>query len=95
MNQYQAGKLASQHRDELRVLAAHHGDARQAQAARRARTAHRTLAARRAQAGRQARTARRAGEVVATRAQRHRMRRRTGWALVALGLRLAYAAGED
>jgi len=95
VNQYQAGKLASQHRAELLVLAAHHDDARQARAAGRARTAHQTQAAPNAQAGRQARAARQAGEVLATRAQRHRIRRRAGWALVALGLRLAYAAGED
>ena len=83
MNQYQAGKLASQHGSELRTRAAHHGDIRQARAARRAL------------AGRRARPARQAGEVLASRAQRHRIRRRTGWALIALGLRLAYAAGED
>ena len=71
MNQYQAGKLASQHRADLLELAARHGDARQARAAGRA------------------------GEVLVARAQRHRIRRRAGWALVGLGLRLAYAAGED
>ena len=27
--------------------------------------------------------------------RRHMIRRRAGWALVSLGLRLAYAAGED
>lgn len=46
------------------------------------------------QAG-QARQARQAWQAPARRGRRHMIRRRAGWALVALGLRLAYEAGED
>ena len=54
----------------------------------------RTLAARSGHS-RQAHRARRPGQALAHPGHRHRMRRRAGWALVSLGLRLAYAAGED
>jgi hypothetical protein len=89
--------MSSQHGDELRALADRAGQA-QAQAARRAQARRRAQAAcgARAQAaGQAARPARPEGPGLAPRARRRRFRRRTGWALVALGLRLAYAAGED
>jgi hypothetical protein len=68
---YQAEKLASQHRSDLRAVSA------------------------RAEYARQARQARRSGHAPAHQGGRHLIRRRAGWALVSLGLRLAYAAGED
>lgn len=74
MNPYQAEKIASQHRSELRALSARCGHARQA---------------------RQAQRAQRAGQALAHHGSRHLIRRRAGWALISLGLRLAYAAGED
>lgn len=50
----------------------------------------------RSEYARQARRARRSGHAPAARqGGRHIIRRRAGWALVSLGLRLAYAAGED
>lgn len=60
---------------------------RQQQADLRAQSAGRGHARNAARAG-QARQAR------ARRSRRHPIRRRAGWALVLLGLRLAYAAGE-
>jgi hypothetical protein len=54
----------------------------------------RALSARCGQA-RQAQRARRSGQAPAHRGHRHLIRRRAGWALISLGLRLAYAAGED
>ena len=39
--------------------------------------------------------ARQARQARAHRGHRHMIRRRTGWVLVSLGLRLAYVAGED
>ena len=83
MNQYQAQKMARQHGDELRAHSARHGRARQA---------------RLAQAGEFAQLAGRAPgmeRVAAPQAYRRPIRRRAGWALIALGLRLASAAGED
>jgi hypothetical protein len=41
------------------------------------------------------RQARQSGHATAGQGGRHVIRRRAGWALVSLGLRLAYAAGED
>ncbi len=73
MNPYQAEKLASQHRNELRGLCARSGHTRPAKQARQAKQTQI-----RAHQGR--------GNVI---------RRRAGWALVSLGLRLAYGAGED
>lgn len=53
----------------------------------------RALAAGRGHA-RNAAHARQARQSRAPRSRRHVIRRRAGWALVSLGLRLAYAAGE-
>lgn len=39
--------------------------------------------------------ARRAREATAHTGHRHAIRRRAGWALISLGLRLTYAAGKD
>lgn len=39
--------------------------------------------------------ARQARQARASRGHRHMIRRRAGWVLVSVGLRLAYAAGED
>jgi hypothetical protein len=68
---YQAEKLASQHRSDLRA------------------------ASERSEYARLARLARQSGHARAHQGGRHVIRRRAGWALVSLGLRLAYAAGED
>jgi hypothetical protein len=43
----------------------------------------------------QVRYARQPRQARGHRGRRHVIRRRAGWALVSLGLRLAYAAGED
>jgi hypothetical protein len=70
--------------------------ARQRQAdlcARAARSRHASQA-RHAQQAQEARQARQARQAWARRGHRHLIRRRVGWALVSLGLRLAYAAGE-
>jgi hypothetical protein len=58
---------------------------------------HADLCARAARSRRasQARYARRARQARARGGHRHLIRRRAGWALVSLGLRLAYVAGED
>ncbi len=49
--------------------------------------------ARQARQARQAQRARRAGQPLAHHSSRHLIRRRAGWVLISLGLRLAYAAG--
>jgi hypothetical protein len=77
-----AQETARLHGDELRARSARHERARQARLARRASLAQ------------QAQSAPRPERVFAP-AYRHPIRRRAGWALIALGLRLASAAGED
>jgi hypothetical protein len=79
MHPYLAEQIASQHETELRALSADSNHAKQAQRARRAQRA------------RQARQA----LVRRGHPDPRPIRRRAGWALVSMGLRLAYAAGED
>jgi hypothetical protein len=64
----------------------------QAEQVARQRMTERRQSSARAAAARQARAARRAG---AQHGGRRPIRRRAGWALISLGLRLAYTAGED
>lgn len=82
MHPYLSEKIARQRQADLCAQAARSRQASQARYAQRARQA---------QEARYARQARQAG---ARRGHRHPIRRRVGWALVSLGLRLAYAAGE-
>lgn len=85
MHPYLSEKIARQRQADLCAQAARSRQASQARYAQRARQAQE------ARYARQARQARQAG---ARRGHRHPIRRRVGWALVSLGLRLAYAAGE-
>lgn len=82
MHPYLSEKIACQRQADLCAQAARSRQASQARYAQRARQA------------REARYARQARQAGARRGHRHPIRRRVGWALVSLGLRLAYAAGE-
>lgn len=82
MHPYLSEKIARQRQADLCAQAARSRQASQARYAQRARQA------------REARYARQARQAGARRGHRHPIRRRVGWALVSLGLRLAYAAGE-
>ena len=88
MNLHLMEQMASQHNAELRAL---HTQDRYTQdrCTQHGHTQSSHAAADRIRQGQQD------GQAAAHRGHGHVIRRRAGWALISLGLRLAYAAGQD